>query len=139
MGNAPIYVPFHGPAASPWVVGPTWKQADTGRGDWKREAEEGGKGSGRDHPHPRTPNYYVQKRKLTVKKARRKKNGFLWNMMLEESFTNILDCQKDNKWVPEQIKPEISLEAIMTKLKLSYFGHIKKRQDSLEKTIMLGI
>ena len=43
-----------------------------------------------------------------------------------------------NKWVLEQIKPELSLEAKMIKLRLSYFGHIMRRQDSLEKTIMLG-
>ena len=43
-----------------------------------------------------------------------------------------------NKWVLEQIKPELSLGAKMIKLRLSYFGHIMRRQDSLEKTIMLG-
>ena len=43
-----------------------------------------------------------------------------------------------NKWVLEQIKPELSLEAKMIKLRLSYFGHIMRRQDSLEKTIMPG-
>ena len=43
-----------------------------------------------------------------------------------------------NKWVLHQIKPEFSLEAKMMKLRLSYFGHILRRQDSLEKTIMLG-
>ena len=47
-------------------------------------------------------------------------------------------ARKKNKWVPEQINPEQSLEAKMTKLRLSYFGHIKRRQDLLEKTIMLG-
>ena len=47
-------------------------------------------------------------------------------------------ARKINKWVLEQIKPEQSLEAKMLKLRLSYFGHIMRSQDSLEKTIMLG-
>ena len=42
-----------------------------------------------------------------------------------------------SKWVPEQIKPELPLEAKMIKLRLSYFGLIVRRQDALEKTIML--
>lgn len=49
--------------------------------------------------------------------------------MLEES---------SRKWVLEQMKPEISLEANMTKLKLSYFGHIMRRQSPLEKAMMPG-
>ena len=59
-------------------------------------------------------------------------------MVLEESSTDALDCQKDEQVSPEQIKPELLLEAKMIKLRLSYFGHIMRRQDSLEKTIMLG-
>ena len=46
-------------------------------------------------------------------------------------------ARKTNKWVLDQIKPELSLEANMLKLK-SYFGHIMRQQDSLEKTTMLG-
>lgn len=45
---------------------------------------------------------------------------------------------KMNEWVPEQIKPETSLESKMTKLKLSSFRHILRRQGSLEKTLMPG-
>lgn len=43
-----------------------------------------------------------------------------------------------NKWVLEQTNSETLLEAKMTKLKLSYFWHIMRRQSSLEKTIMVG-
>ena len=43
-----------------------------------------------------------------------------------------------NKWVLEQSKPESLLEATMTKLKLSYLRHSRRRQGSLEKTMMLG-
>lgn len=59
-------------------------------------------------------------------------------MVLEESSTDTLDTGKRNQWVLEQIKPEMTLEAKMTKLKLFYFAHTRRRQGSLEKTRMLG-
>ena len=46
--------------------------------------------------------------------------------------------ESQNKGALEQIKPELSLGSNMIKLRLSYFGHLERRQDSLEKTIMLG-
>ena len=49
-----------------------------------------------------------------------------------------LGCRNMNKWVPQQNNPETSLEAKMTTQKLPYFGHIMRRQSSLEKTIVLG-
>ena len=54
-------------------------------------------------------------------------------MMLEESF---VDCEKD-KWVLDQNKPELSLAAKMMKLMLSCFEHIIRRQDLLEKMVLL--
>ena len=52
---------------------------------------------------------------------------------MQKSSMDTLDCQKDEQGVLMQIKPEISLEAKMTKLKLSYFRHIMRRQGSLGK------
>ena len=49
-----------------------------------------------------------------------------------------MKCLWMDKWVLEQIKAELSLEAKMIKLKLFYFGCIMRRQDSLEKIITLG-
>ena len=40
--------------------------------------------------------------------------------------------------IPEEISPEYSLKGLMLKLKLQYFGHLIRRTDSLEKTLMLG-
>ena len=48
-----------------------------------------------------------------------------------------LDCPI-KEWVLEQIKPEAPLEAKMIKLRLSYFGHLMRRQDSLEKDSNAG-
>ena len=45
---------------------------------------------------------------------------------------------RSNQSILKEISPEISLEGIMLKLKLQYFGHLMRRVDSLEKTLMLG-
>ena len=50
-------------------------------------------------------------------------------MVLEKTLVSPLDCK---------ISPGISLEGLMLKLKLQYFGHLMRRVDSLEKTLMLG-
>ena len=47
-------------------------------------------------------------------------------------------ARKMNKWILQQMKPELWLMARMIKLRLSYFGHFMRKQDSLEKTIMVG-
>ena len=46
--------------------------------------------------------------------------------------------QRSNKSILKEISPEYSLEGLMLKLKLQYFGHLMRRVDSLEKTLMLG-
>ena len=51
-------------------------------------------------------------------------------MVLEKSLESPLDCK--------EISPGCSLEGMMLKLKLQYFGHLMRRVDSLEKTLMLG-
>ena len=47
-------------------------------------------------------------------------------------------ARRSNQSILEEISPEYSLEGLMLKLKLQYFGHLMKRTDSLEKTLMLG-
>ena len=47
-------------------------------------------------------------------------------------------ARKSNQSILKEINPEISLEGMMLKLKLQYFGHLMRRVDSLEKTLMLG-
>ena len=47
-------------------------------------------------------------------------------------------ARKSNWSILKEIRPEYSLEGLMLKLKLQYFGHIMRRTDSLEKTLMLG-
>ena len=47
-------------------------------------------------------------------------------------------ARRSNQSVPKEINPECSLEGLMLKLKLQYFGHMMQRADSLEKTLILG-
>ena len=58
-------------------------------------------------------------------------------MVLEKTLESPLDC-KEIQPVLKEINPGISLEGMMLKLKLQYFGHLMRRVDSLEKTLMLG-
>ena len=58
-------------------------------------------------------------------------------MVLEKSLESPLDS-KENQSILKEISPGCSLEGLMLKLKLPYFGHLIQRADSLEKTLMLG-
>ena len=51
---------------------------------------------------------------------------------------NPLDSGRSNQSILKEISPGCSLEGLMVKLKLQYFGHLMRRADSLEKTLMLG-
>ena len=58
--------------------------------------------------------------------------------MLEKTLESPLDCKEIKPVNLKEINPEYSLEGPMLKLKLQYFGHLMRRIDSLEKTLMLG-
>ena len=74
----------------------------------------------------------------TVKKAERQKidalNLWCWRRLLRVPRT----ARRSNQSVLKEISPGCSLEGLMLKLKLQYFGHLMRRVDSLEKTLMLG-
>ena len=59
-------------------------------------------------------------------------------MVLEKTLESPLDCKEIQPVHLKEISPGISLEGMMLKLKLQYFGHLMRRVDSLEKTVMLG-
>ena len=58
--------------------------------------------------------------------------------MLEKRLPSPLDCKESNQAILKEISPGCSLEGLMLKLKLQYFGHLMRRADSLEKTLMVG-
>ena len=57
-----------------------------------------------------------------------------WRRLLRVSWTS----RRSNQSILKEISPGCSLEGLMLKLKLQYFGHLMRRVDSLEKTLMLG-
>ena len=59
-------------------------------------------------------------------------------MVLEKTLESPLDCKEINQSILKEISPRITLEGMILKLKLQYFGHLMRRVDSLEKTLMLG-
>ena len=59
-------------------------------------------------------------------------------MVLEKTLESPLDCKRSNQSILKEISPGCSLEGMMLKLKHQYFGHLMRRVDSLEKTLMLG-
>ena len=74
----------------------------------------------------------------TVKKAESQRIDafelWCWRRLLRVPWT----ARRSNQSILKEIRPGISLEGIMLKLKLQYFGHVMRRADSLEKTLMLG-
>ena len=74
----------------------------------------------------------------TVKKAERRRIDafelWCWRRLLRVPWTT----RRSNQPILKEISPGISLEGMMLKLKLQYFGHLMRRVDSLEKTLMLG-
>ena len=74
----------------------------------------------------------------TVKKAEHRRIDafelWCWRRLLRVSWT----VRRSNQSILKEIGPGCSLEGVMLKLKLQYFGHLMRRADSLEKTLMLG-
>ena len=74
----------------------------------------------------------------TVKKAERRKIDafelWCWRRLLRVPWI----ARRSNQSILKEISPEYSLEGLMLKLKLQYFGHLMQTADSLEKTLMLG-
>ena len=66
------------------------------------------------------------------------KNWGFWTVVLEKTLESPLDCKEIQPSILKEISPGCSLEGLMLKLKLQYFGHLMWRADSLEKTLMLG-
>ena len=73
----------------------------------------------------------------TIKKAEHQIDAFelwFWRRLLGVPWT----ARSSKQSILEEISPEYSLEGLMLKLKLQYFGHLMQRADSFEKTLMLG-
>ena len=73
---------------------------------------------------------------LDYKESWAPKNWCFWTVVLEKTLKSPLDC-KEIQSILKEISPGCSLEGMMLKLKLQYFGHLMWRVDSFEKTLML--
>ena len=83
------------------------------------------------------PNILYIRLEYMKKAERRRINAFelwCWRRLLRVPWT----ARRSNQSILKEISPGISLEGMMLKLKLQYFGHLMRRVDSLEKTLMLG-
>ena len=75
---------------------------------------------------------------LDYKESWAQKNWCFWTVMLEKTLESPLDCNEIQPVHPKRDQSWCSLEGLMLKLKLQYFGHLMWKVDSLEKTLMLG-
>ena len=66
------------------------------------------------------------------------KNWCFWTVVLEKTLESPWTARRSNQSILKEISPGCSLEGLMLKLKLQYFGHLMRRVDSSEKTLMLG-
>ena len=66
------------------------------------------------------------------------KNWCFWTVVLEKTLESPWDCKESNQSILKEISPECSLEELVLKLKLQYFGHLMRITDSFEKTLILG-
>ena len=67
------------------------------------------------------------------------KNWCFWTVVLEKTLESPWTARRSNLSILKEISPGCSLEGLMLKLELQYFGHLMQRADSLEKTLMLGV
>ena len=75
---------------------------------------------------------------LDYKESWTPKNWCFWTAVLEKTLESPLDCKEIQPVHPKGDQSWYSLEGLMLKLKLQYFGHLMRRTDSFEKTLMLG-
>ena len=84
------------------------------------------------------PSGHVWMWRLDYKESWAQKNWCSWTMVLEKTLENPWTARRSNQSILKEINPGCSLEGLMLKLKLQYFGHLMQRTDSFEKTLMLG-
>ena len=81
---------------------------------------------------------HVQMWELDYKESWVQKNWCFWTVVLRRLLRVPWTARRSNQSILTEISPECSLEGLMLKLKLQYFGHLMRRTDSLEKTLNMG-
>ena len=75
---------------------------------------------------------------LDHKESWASKNWCFWTVVLEKTLESPLSARRSNLFILNEVSPEYSLEGLMLKLKLQYYGYLLRRADSFEKTLILG-
>ena len=81
---------------------------------------------------------YVWMWELDYKESWLPTNWYFWTVVLEKTLQSPFNARRSNQSILKEISPEYSLEGLMLKLKLQYFGNLIWRADSFEKTLNLG-
>ena len=81
---------------------------------------------------------HVRMWELDHKECWEPKSWCFWIVVLEKTLLRVPRWSRSKKSILKEITPEYSLEGLMLKLKLQYFGHLMRKADSLEKTLVLG-
>ena len=83
-------------------------------------------------------NSHVWMWELDHKESWALRNWCFWTVVLDKTFESPLECKEIQPVHRKEFSPEYSLKGLILKLKLQYFGHLMRRTDSLEKTLILG-
>ena len=83
------------------------------------------------------PSSHVWMWKLDYKESWVVKNWCFWTVVLQKTLESPFDCKEVKPSILKETSPEYSLKGLMLKLKLQYFGHLMRRADTLENTLML--
>ena len=81
---------------------------------------------------------HVRMSELDYKESWTPKNWCFWTVVLRRLLRVPWTARRSNQSILKEISPDCSLEGLMLKLKFQYFGHLMRRADSFEKTLMLG-
>ena len=115
-----------------------WLQTDSGEVVWNRDLYRSSKTKVCLDKAMVSPVVMHECESWTVKKAERRRIDafelWCWRRLLRVPWT----ARRSNQSILKEISPGCSLEGLMLKLKFQYFGHLMRRADSLEKTLMLG-
>ena len=143
-------------APTQWPVLPVLKHtAFVGTGFWKVRALRVTEGVAQPRQHIKKQRHYFANKALSsqsygfsrshvwmwemnYKESWVLKNWCFWAVVMEKTLESNLNCKEIHPSILKEISTECSLEGLMLKLKLQYFGHLMQRVDSLEKTLMLG-
>ena len=114
----------------------TWKIRRNFKNNWLCRHYFADKGPSSQSYH--FPSSHVCMQELDYKESWVPKHWCFWTVVWRRLLRVPWTARRSNQFILKEISPEYSLEELMLKLKLQHFGHLMRRTDSVEKTLMLG-